>query len=56
MQDLNDGQIICTLIVYNSPELKSWLLSWGKQVEVLEPQAPREEIKEELQAGLGMYV
>ncbi|MBS3948517.1 MAG: transcriptional regulator [Dethiobacter sp.] len=56
VQDLDDGQIVCTLTVYNSPELKSWLLSWGKQVEVLEPQALREEIKEELQAGLGRYV
>jgi predicted DNA-binding transcriptional regulator YafY len=55
LQDLNDGQIICTLTVYNSPELKSWLLSWGKQVEVLEPQELREEIKQELQACLQRY-
>jgi len=55
VKELNDGKIICTLTVYNSPEIKSWLLSWGKQVELLEPQALREEIKEELQAGLGMY-
>lgn len=55
VQDLEDGKIICTLTVYNSPEIKSWLLSWGKQVEVLEPQDLREEIKAELQAGLQQY-
>ena len=56
LKELPDGKVICTLIVFDSPEIKSWLLSWGKQVEVLEPQELREGIKEELQAGLGRYV
>jgi predicted DNA-binding transcriptional regulator YafY len=55
VEEIADGKIICSLTVYNSPEIKSWLLSWGKQVEVLEPKELREEIKQELQAGLGKY-
>jgi predicted DNA-binding transcriptional regulator YafY len=55
VEELTDGKIACTLTVYNSPEIKSWLLSWGKQVEVLEPQELREEMREELQTSLGRY-
>lgn len=55
IEELPEGNIICTLTVNDSPEIKSWLLSWGKQIEVLEPQKLREEIKQELQAGLERY-
>lgn len=45
---LTAGKNISTLTVYNGPEIKSWFLSWGKQVEVLEPQGLQEETKKEL--------
>lgn len=36
-------------------EIKSWILSMGSNVLVLEPESLREEIKEELKKGLNLY-
>jgi predicted DNA-binding transcriptional regulator YafY len=55
IQEHPNGKITCTLKTYNTPEFKSWLLSWGSQVEVLEPTDLREEIKQELLESLGKY-
>lgn len=50
-----DGKVTCTLTTYNTPELKSFLLSWGSQVQVLQPKELRNAIKNELLAGLEKY-
>jgi len=55
IKELPDGKIACTFTVYNSPEIKKWLLGWGKQVEVLEPEELREEIKQELTETIKSY-
>ncbi len=55
LQKLQDGKMHCFLTVPNTPEFRSWLLGWGKQVEVVEPLPLREEIRKELQESLGRY-
>lgn len=39
-----DGSAVMTLNVRSDPEFKSWVLSWGDQVEVLQPEALRLDI------------
>jgi predicted DNA-binding transcriptional regulator YafY len=54
-EELEDGKLLCALTVYITPEIKSWLLSWGKQVKLLEPFELVEEIKDELRESLEIY-
>jgi predicted DNA-binding transcriptional regulator YafY len=50
-----DGSVLVSVKTVDTPELRSWLLSWGSQVEVLEPQSLRVEIKRELLSTLESY-
>jgi predicted DNA-binding transcriptional regulator YafY len=50
-----DGSAIVTLTVLDTVELHSWILSWGENVEVLEPVELREEIAETARAMLDVY-
>ncbi len=50
-----DGSVLVSLTTSDTPEFRSWLLSWGSKVEVLEPISMRSEIKKELLAGLERY-
>ncbi|MEW5920379.1 MAG: WYL domain-containing transcriptional regulator [Bacillota bacterium] len=56
LQELEDGKICCTLTVSDSPEFRTWLLGWGSQVEVLEPEGLRKGIGEELNKALNNYM
>lgn len=55
IQQLPAGKLCCTLTVYDSPEFRTWLLGWGRNIEVIEPQELREGIEEELRASLRKY-
>jgi len=50
-----DGSLLMTLNVSLSVELLGWILRWGENVEVLEPQGLREEIARTAQAMLDIY-
>ena len=50
-----DGSAIATYTLGDTTELKSWVLSFGRYVEVLAPSSLRDEIRTELQATSGMY-
>lgn len=52
VQEESDGTLICTFTTYNTPETISWLLSWGSQVEVLEPAKVREKIIKTIKESL----
>lgn len=45
-EELPDGSVIISLEVCGLIELKSWLLQWGKDVEVLEPAPLRQQLLE----------
>ncbi len=50
-----DGSVIFAATVALTPELTSWILSWGAQAEVLEPAALKEQIRNEVLALLNAY-
>jgi predicted DNA-binding transcriptional regulator YafY len=50
-----DGSIIFSAEVAGTDEVKHWVMSWGRQAEVLEPGNLREEIAQELSDCLGKY-
>jgi predicted DNA-binding transcriptional regulator YafY len=55
IKDLKDGSLIIKLRLYINPELKSYLLSYGPQIEVLKPIELRDEIKKLYQEGLNLH-
>ena len=50
IEDQPDGSIHLTLKVADTLELRRWILGFGKEAEVLEPESLRREIQEEAQA------
>jgi len=50
-----DGSVILEMDVAGTKEIKSWLLGWGSQARVLEPDSLREEIQAEAAEILGVY-
>ena len=50
-----DGSLIVQLSLSGMTEVKSWVLSFGKHAEVLEPEELRDEIRQELEACLENY-
>jgi predicted DNA-binding transcriptional regulator YafY len=50
-----DEHLIISLMVHPSPELQITLLGWNKEVEVLEPEDFRNEIKGMIKGALGNY-
>ena len=50
-----DGSIIFSAEVAGTDEVKHWVMSWGRQAEVLEPSFLREEIARELAECLNKY-
>jgi|GEM_PF-764944 len=55
LEELENGKILCTLTVSDSPEFRAWLLGWGSRVEVVEPEELRAGIKEELVKSVERY-
>jgi predicted DNA-binding transcriptional regulator YafY len=50
-----DGSIIFEADVAQTPELISWIMSWGARAEVLEPKSLKDEIHAEALAMLKAY-
>ena len=50
IEERSDGSVLLSLKVADSLELRRWVLSFGAEVEVLEPESLRREIQEEAQA------
>ena len=55
IKDRKDGSVILELEVPATGEIKRWIMRWGAQVEVLEPDSLREEIRSEAAEILGVY-
>ena len=55
IEEVDDGEIILSFRASGLYEIKSWILSHGKDAEVLEPPDLRDAIIEELQKNLGLY-
>lgn len=51
----SDGSLLMTLKVSVSDDLVGWILSWGENVEVLEPDELRSEVTETARAMLDIY-
>jgi predicted DNA-binding transcriptional regulator YafY len=50
------GDLLLSMTVGLSPELRAWVLRWGAHVEVLEPSAFREEIRLQLALAAARYL
>lgn len=55
IEELDDGEILCSITTYDTPEIKSWLLSWGSQIRVLEPAGLVIALTQELAGALSRY-
>jgi proteasome accessory factor B len=54
-EDLPDGSCILSVVIGSTLEMKPWIRQWGKDVEVLAPEALRREIAEEMRAAARLY-
>lgn len=50
-----DGSIVMQFRACGLIEMKSWILQWGRQVEVLEPESLRQQIMEEIRTIAAIY-
>lgn len=55
IQKQNDGSIIMTVKVRNSIHFRSWVLMWGNEVEILEPEILRHQIGKVAQSLVEIY-
>jgi predicted DNA-binding transcriptional regulator YafY len=55
VQSLIDGSVMMTMQVGTDHELRSWILSWGNQVEVIEPESLRMEVAETTRTMFALY-
>jgi predicted DNA-binding transcriptional regulator YafY len=50
-----DGSMICIAETYGTKEISWWILSWGADAEVLEPDYLRQEFAKTTQAMAALY-
>lgn len=55
LEDLPGGDVLMTLKVGGTREIKSWIMSWGADVEVLDPPALRETIASDAERLVAHY-
>jgi len=55
IEEINEDQIVFKVKTGSLEEIKSWILSFGRGVEVLEPEELKLEIKEEIEAMSKIY-
>ena len=55
IEELPDGGLILTAQVAGTEEVKRWLMGYGADVEVLEPAALREQIRQEIEILQKIY-
>ena len=51
-----DGSIIFSAEVAGTDEVRHWVMSWGRNAEIIQPQSLREEIVFDLKASLTKYL
>ncbi len=51
----DDGALIMTLKVTNAIDLRAWILGWGEEVEILEPEELRKSVVKIAKTLLGVY-
>jgi predicted DNA-binding transcriptional regulator YafY len=51
----NDGSLLMTLKVNNTGDFHAWIMSWGKDVEVLEPEAVRNQMMDVIRTQAILY-
>lgn len=56
MKELADGSLLFEVTVNNEHEFIMWLLQYGPDAEILEPQSAREEMKARMAAWMRMYL
>lgn len=56
MKELADGSLLFEVTVNNEHEFIMWLLQYGPDAEILEPQSAREEMKARMVAWMRMYL
>lgn len=55
VKDIKDGSLELTVQVSGEDEIMRWVLSWGKDAQVLQPKALKDRIKKEIAAMAGLY-
>lgn len=55
LEPQSDGSVICTLKVSGYREVISWVLSWGKEAELLKPEWMRKKMAEEIKSMHDKY-
>jgi predicted DNA-binding transcriptional regulator YafY len=50
-----DGSVVLTMELGGLAEVMSWVLGFGRQAEVMEPERLRQAVAEELAATMGKY-
>ncbi|GGG01442.1 helix-turn-helix transcriptional regulator [Paenibacillus abyssi] len=55
MKDQKDGSLIFEVTVNNEKEFINWILHYGPNAEILEPQSVRESLKQQLSQWVEMY-
>jgi len=55
MTDYADDKVMLTATIHDTSELRWWLLSFGDQVEVIEPKDIRSDIKNIIQSAASLY-
>jgi predicted DNA-binding transcriptional regulator YafY len=55
ISEQRDGSVVLEMDVAGTKEIKHWILGWGSQVQVREPDSLREEIRSEAAGILGAY-
>ncbi len=54
MEEGPDG-LVLSMDVKGTAELKAWILEWGSNAEVLEPESLRQEVAAELERAAARY-
>jgi predicted DNA-binding transcriptional regulator YafY len=55
VRELADGGVEVRLVIAEPKEIRSWILGWGRECEVLSPSALRESIQTELEESAAAY-
>jgi proteasome accessory factor B len=55
VEEAADGSLVWRARVAGTVEIRLWILSWGDEVEVLAPEALREDVASTLRRALGQY-
>jgi predicted DNA-binding transcriptional regulator YafY len=56
IERLSDGSLLATFMVTDSIELTGWIMGWGEQVEVLEPEGLRYRVIDTSKAIMQVYI